>query len=248
MASADDDPTPPARPVLLAGGEIILGGRHVPTPFPTRHHLDSGLTYEGRSGRYGPQAIVRAAPPELAVVHCTGDEEDGAESFFRNLAARGLSVEFHLDGLGRLWQFLDPLRHSALHVGGLNKRAVGIEVENPVRPIGSSKRPRSRQIVQVVGERVGPYPSDFVVKNGVRHYYRRSNRIACLGLWPAQLETLRALPAIFAAEIGIPARLADTRDYVPKAERGPALRGWIGHSSVHLGHGDPSVDALEGLF
>lgn len=44
----------------------------------------------------------------------------------------------------------------------------------------------------------------------------------------------------------IPLAQADERDYVPVAERG-GLRGVLGHGTVSLRHGDPSLDALTWL-
>jgi hypothetical protein len=44
--------------------------------------------------------------------------------------------------------------------------------------------------------------------------------------------------------MGVPAALADERDYVPREERG-ALRGVVGHCQVTTGHADPPLGALE---
>lgn len=220
---------------------IVLGGRtHELEGIEAVSFLEHGLDWPvGQNG-----VKPRVGIPDLGVVHCTAGVS-GGQRFFQNITARGHSVEFHIDALGRVWQFLDPLVHAAQHVGGLNARAVGIEVQNLMYPIDDpreKKRPKSFGIVQVVGATPGPHPNDFKVKNGVRSYYRRSGRKQCLGLWPGQLIALRALVKAL-ERAGIPPRLADARDYIPNAER-HALRGWVGHVQVTLGHGDPSLDWL----
>ncbi len=224
---------------------LILGGAEIALPAGIKcvSWLEHGMTW-----RQGENLVkARTEPVVLGVVHCTAAER-GGQRFFHGISLRGYSVEFHIDALGCIWQFLDPLRFHAAHIGGLNARAVGVEVQNVVYPIGNSKRPRSEHIVQVVGERKGPYPQDYKVPRtgpnaGKTLYYQRSNRQPCTGLWPKQAIALRALGEALVI-VGVPFQRIDTRDYIPNAER-TSLAGWIGHVQATLGHADPSLDAME---
>lgn len=203
-----------------------------------------GLTWPVGRARVKERTFL----PDLGVVHATGGE-GGASRVFATLSnadhGRGYSVHFVIERSGRVVQFLDPARYEAAHVGGLNARSVGIEVANQMFPTGALiGRPKVESIVQVVGPIVGDYPHDFTTRNGVRLYYRRSGRKACMGLLFPQLRALRLLAAALSSSLGIEPRRADLRDYIPIAERAN-LKGWLGHSNVTLGHGDPSLDSLD---
>ncbi len=218
---------------------IILGGHAVDEPgLRSKTWFDHGMTWP-----VGKNYVKhRAAPVGLGVFHATGGEGDAAQ-VFRSLSVRGYSVEFVLDSEGVVWQFLDPLVHSAAHCGGLNARSLGIEVVNGMRPYDvTSTRPKSEAIYQVVSDRAPPGP-DYVTRNGRKLYYLCSRRKDVTGLRPKQLEALRLLVRVLSAKTSIPHWPGALRDYVPVNERRD-LRGWITHSAVTLGHSDPSLDSL----
>jgi hypothetical protein len=224
---------------------LVLSGQVVPTPdLVVRSYLEHGMRWPiGESG-----VKVRLAPPDLAVVHATGGQDGivgapGAKAFFDRISARKLSVEFYLDEAGELWQFLDPMIVSAAHVGGLNDRAFGIEVENRMYPVDSKLgRPMSEGAYQVVGPKYTG--DDFILRDGVKLYWQRSRRKSAMGLYPVQRETLRKLAKFLTQYTSVTGQLATDKDYVRRADR-KSLLGWLRHSQVTLKHGDPSVDSLE---
>ena len=202
---------------------------------------ERGLTWpEGTS-----RVTRRTTQPDLGVIHTTGGEGPGDDlrRIYRVLTARGYSCHFAIGSNGIVGQYLDPLLWAAAHCGGVNARSIGVEVENPMYPV-SGGRPRSEGIVQVVGDTPGPYPGDYVVRQGKRLYYRKSGKKECIGLWPAQLQALRRLVRLISDHTAVPHWRAATRDYVPVADRG-TLRGWLGHVQIGLKHGDPSLDSLD---
>lgn len=234
---------------------LVLDSLVVETPFEVRSWLDTGMDWKPgerhpESGRVYVQD--RPALPTLVALHATGADrpnEYDPPRVFENLTLRGYSVEFCLGEDGVLYQFADPVRHHCLHVGGLNKRAVGIECVNHLRPRKGSGRPPSESIVQVCGIVPKNYPRDFVVgRDKRRRYYWRSGRLVADGLYPAQLETLRGLSLVLEERLGIPRRRSDERDYVPVGERGELPAGWLLHSQVTLRHGDPSLDSFDALL
>lgn len=228
-------------------GSITVGGvvRDVP-----------GLDCEwgpalGLTWRVGQCRVsARTQPVRLGVVHATGGEGRGDDfrRIYDVLTRRGYSVHFAVGDSGRVVQYLDPALHVAAHVGGLNVASVGIEVENPMYPFRQlGERAASEGIVQVVSRVPGPLPGDFTTRHGARLYWRRSWRRPCLGLTPGQAASMKLLARALSDALGVPWQRADARDYVPHAERA-RLRGWLGHAQVTLGHGDPSLDSLDGLF
>lgn len=222
---------------------LVIGGQQVAVPrLDVMSWLEHGLSWKvGESG-----VGARQVPVELVVVHCTGGERSGG-GIHQTLTQRHVSVEFAIDATGGIWQYLDPMRFHAAHAGGLNRRAVGIECANAMRPTmpNARGRPLSKRIVQACDPRVGAFPNDWTAdQQGNRLYYRASRRVDSLGLFPAQLASLRRLVEVLCDHHPVPLRLADERDYVPVAERA-SLRGVVGHVQCSLRHGDPSVDALD---
>jgi hypothetical protein len=204
--------------IVYAGALCEVPG--VATWMPSQH----GMTWRAGTSR----VRVRTVPESLICLHATDGEGD-ARQVYRTLSAKSLSVEFVVERGGRVVQFLDPARFQAAHVGGLNARAIGIEIVCRVHADGNPwRRPVSSQIVQVVD---------------AQGNWHRSNRRECLGLLPAQTDALHRLVDWLCSATGITNTLADQRDYVPPAERA-ALRGVIGHAQVATEHGDPPLDAM----
>lgn len=91
-------------------------------------------------------ARLRRKPPRCVVLHTTGGE-GSAQTTYRTLRKRGLSVHFVVDRDGVCWQMADPMDTTALHAGHANARSVGIEVTNYLhrrgRPL-DPERPRYR--------------------------------------------------------------------------------------------------------
>ena len=221
---------------------LILGGAVVDEPgLRSKSFFDHGMSWPVGTAR----VKRRASCVDLGVLHATGGEGP-AKQVFRTLSARGYSVEFCLDRDGLVWQFLDPLAHSAAHTGGLNARSLGIEVVNSMRPYDpAGKRPKSEAIYQVVSASATPGP-DYVLRKGRKCYYLCSRRKTVTGLYPVQLEALRLLVRILSDRTAIPHWPGSHRDYVPVGDR-KDLRGWIAHSAATLRHADPSLDSI-GVF
>lgn len=225
-------------------GSITVGGVVRDVPFDCAWGPVIGLTWKVGQCRVS----ARTRPVDLGVVHATGGEGRG-DDFARIhgvLTRKGYSCHFAVGDSGAAVQYLDPALYVAAHTGGLNARSVGIEVENPMYPVRPGSRARSEGIVQVVSSTKGPLPGDFTVRCGVKLYWRRSTRKVAMGLTPGQKATLPLLVRALSDALGVPWQKADARNYVPVSERAD-LRGWLGHSSVTLSHGDPSLDSFAGL-
>lgn len=192
--------------------------------------LQHGLTWPVGTSR----VALRTEAPCLVVVHAT-DGEGSAQSVHRVLTARGYSVHFALERDGTIFQFLDPAERVAAHTGGMNGRSVGIEVvcrqSGTLQPVPVKPRPKDEHIYQLVDKAKTP-PK-----------WISSRRAPCWGFYPEQLAALKKLVAGLCRLMGVPAELADARDYVPLPERA-ALRGVIGHAQVTTGHSDPPLAAL----
>ena len=193
-----------------------------------RTWIETGLTWPVGTSRVS----LRTEAPCLVVVHAT-DGEGSAKSVHRVLTARGYSVHFALERDGAIYQYLDPVERVAAHTGGLNARSIGIEVvcrqSGSAQPVPVNPRPLDQHIYQVVDAN----------KNWVR-----SRRGPCWGLYPEQLNSLKHLAEALCKLMGVPAEIADARDYVPRAER-DSLRGVIGHAQVTTAHSDPPCAALD---
>lgn len=192
-----------------------------------RTWIQHGLTWPVGASR----VALRTEAPCLVVLHAT-DGEGSAKSVHRVLTARGYSVHFVVERDGTIVQFLDPAERVAAHTGGLNAKSVGIEVvcrqSGSAQPVPTRPRPLDEHIYQVTD----------AAKTWVR-----SRRGPCWGLYQEQLDALGALVPALCKLMGVPAELADGRDYIPKADRG-ALRGVVGHVQVTTGHSDPPLAAL----
>lgn len=192
-----------------------------------RTWIETGLTWPVGTSR----VALRTEAPCLVVVHAT-DGEGSHKSVHRVLTARGYSVHFCIERDGTIYQYLDPAERVAAHTGGLNAKSVGIEVvcrqSGSAQPVPANPRPLDQHIYQVVD----------AAKN-----WTRSKRGPCWGLYPEQLASLDALVRALCRLMGVPAELADARDYIPKAGRG-TLRGVVGHAQVTTGHSDPPLAAL----
>lgn len=231
---------------------LVLGGLvvEVPSDLEVISWADPGGYGWRVDQRHAPSGrlycTARTVPPTLGVLHATGGER-GASAVYKTLTDKGYSVELIVDRAGTVYELMDPVIYHGIHTGGLNAHAIGIEFVNSMYPAGSIPgRARSHGFVQVVSPRPKDYPDDFVVKAGRKLYYRRTSKKPAMGLLPAQVRTARLLVPLLSDHLGIDLVLADPRGYVPRAERA-ALRGWLCHSMVTLGHGDPSLDVLEAL-
>lgn len=220
---------PAAEAVIWDDQRIVVPGLET-----LRTWHDTGLTWPiGKS-----RVKLRTVAPRLVVLHCT-DGERSARGVHQTLTnadnGRGYSIHFVLEEDGTIVQLLDPATRVAAHVGGLNDESVGIEIEcamtSKVQPVPTKPRPLDRHIYQIA-----------VMKNGVKKWVR-SRRGPCWGLYPEQLAALAVLVPALCVLMGVPEKLADERDYVPREERA-ALRGVIGHAQVTTGHADPPLAAL----
>ena len=209
------------------GGAVIWDGAGTDAAGAVHTWLTTGLTWPVGTSR----VALRTEAPCLVVLHAT-DGEGNAKAIFRNLTARGYSVHFAVDD-GVVYQYLDPAERVAAHTGGLNARSVGIEVRcrmsGPDQPRPDKPRSLDQHVYQVVD----------ASKNWVR-----SRRGPCWGLYPDDLAALERLVPALCRLMGVPARLADERDYIPRPERA-ALRGVVGHCQVTTGHSDPPCAALD---
>jgi len=116
---------PPAREYLIAGGERI------PVSFPVVTWLErGGLSFYGRRG-WTKRRDPTGKRVNLFVLHWDGCTS--SHQCFHVLLDRGLSVHLMLDGDGTVYQALDLAEARAWHAGRVNDRAIGIEIQNPVR-------------------------------------------------------------------------------------------------------------------
>lgn len=184
----------------------------------------------------------RTAEPDLIVLHDTAGE-NSAESTYRMLLKKQLSVHFCVDRDGCVWQFCDPAFFSCMHVGrGVNSRSIGIEVTNAVVPRTRNPWKWMMGKFRVAQEKRRGRP---VVEDTYRGKPRKvlghlpRQRFAVRCLVRVLLDAFETIPPTYP---GYPLRVTGAR-LVPELE----YRGVTAHLHHTDAHVDPALDLFEDL-
>ena len=190
----------------------------------------------GKKMTSGYKKITKPRKPKMFVCHW--DAALNADSCYRILRKRGLSVHFTIDNDGTIFQYLD-MNHIAYHCGGRhNPTTVGVEISNAFYPKyqswyqkhGFGKRPMVKD-AHVHGKPMKPF-TDF---------------------YPAQVDALKALMKAVHQALEIPLKCpldsnGDTLYTVDSKASKNRFNGFISHYHISKGKIDCANLDLKALL
>ena len=164
-------------------------------------------------GNFSSYAGKSKRNPNFFVTHW--DVCLSADSCFRVLERRGISVHYSIDNDGTIYQWLD-MQHAAWHAGGRswNHNSVGVEVSNAY-----SLKYQSWYVKKGFGGR--PVVSDAKVHGKTIRSH--------LGFYDVQLKALAALWEAVSYACGIPLELPGTKDALDKECANNNFSGFCNH-------------------
>lgn len=210
-----------------AQDHLLIAGQRVPVPFPVvTWHEPGGLSFYGAGG-WRRRRTPTGQAVDLLVLHWDGCLS--SHQCFQVLLERGLSVQLLLDGDGTVYQTLDLAEASAWHAGHVNDRAIGVEIQNPVkRHRRAWQKPRRDLITEPRVHAPGTW--------------------AHLDFYPIQKERAAALAEALCAHLPIP-RALPVRDGVVLPQLAPrGFRGVCGHYHLSRKKPDPGLSLWPGLL
>ena len=140
----------------------------------------------GKKMGSGYKKVTKLRKPKMFVCHW--DAALSADSCYRILRKRGLSIHFTIDNDGTIFQYLD-MNHIAYHCGKQNPTTVGVEISNAFYPKYQSWYQRHG---------FGKRP---MVKDA--HVHGRSMK-PFMDFYPAQVDALKALMKAVHGALEIP--------------------------------------------
>lgn len=198
---------------------LIINGDKTLIDAPARTWKEHGLEFDG------PRRIQDM---DWVVLHWTASErvcDRGAHTIFHSLKRRGLSVEFFVDNLGVIYQFMDPGFDSARHAGRVNTRSIGIEVSC----YGFGNVPR-------LGKARDTYMCEL-----------QEHKIEVADYYQAQQESVNQLCKVLAEKFDIP-KLVERFPYKKREDKYlEDHRGFMGHMHCSSRKYDPGSKPLERL-
>jgi len=204
---------------------IYIGGSFIKMPgFPT-------ITYKEDHSLVLPRS-VRKALPNAIVLHY--DVTFNARATKRVLLKRGYSTHFCIDHDGTIFQFADPKTHKTYHAGSINKRSIGIDINNPADIKYQVRDANLRKAASPLGTAR--------VCREIEKQKVHGHTIERLSYFPCQIKALNALLDVLCEHFEIPKEYP-TQDGTPVYG---VYKGWktfegvLGHYHIERKKTDPS--------
>jgi len=174
----------------------------------------------------GPYTKPRTMPVRSVVLHHTKAESPPAR-VFRNLCARGLSVQFMIGHDGDVWQFADARDTVCWHAGHANAFSVGVEIVSKGCGTPDPNHAREMYLDQL---------------NGKMRQFLRFSQLQVLAAHDLS-KLLCELHSIPFAVVGEPGH--EAHRYTMSRHDYTNFRGVLGHYHISPSKRDPSPHILD---